>query len=113
MLTRLRMSAVLALQNAALLSAGLLCCVAGLAFLTLSAWILLAQTHGALVAATVIGGLYTGVGFLLVAVALIRSQTRVHVHPAPAHGVRTSNPPLMQAFLTGFDTGTSTARRRP
>lgn len=113
MLTRFRRSAVQVLQNAALLSAGLLCCVAGLAFLTLSVWILLAQTHGALVAATVIGGLYSGVGFLLVAVALIRNQTRTHVHPAPTHGVPASNPPLMQAFLAGFDTGTSTARRRP
>ncbi len=108
MLERVKSSAAQAMRKAALLSAGLFCCVAGMAFLTLSAWILLSEAYGALTAASVIGSFYSGVGLILIAVAL--SGNRAGSDRAVAS--KPADPPLMQAFLAGLETGSSTARRR-
>lgn len=123
MLSRIKQSAAHAARKAGLLTGGLLCVVVGLAFLTVAAWIYLAATLDALAAASIIGGVYTGLGLILIGVggssgtgSAEAAAHRAALHEAEArHAPAGEAPPLMQAFLFGMQAGTnaSSVGRRP
>lgn len=91
------------------LAAGLLA-LAGVAFLTASAWTALSYAYGGVVASAVIGVacLLAGLG-----IALISRRGQPPAEPVPEDaqdGERKS--PLVEAFLFGFRAGSANARRR-
>ncbi|UYV38261.1 hypothetical protein N4R57_04005 [Rhodobacteraceae bacterium D3-12] len=123
MLSGIKQTAADAARKAGLLTGGLLCVGVGLAFLTAAAWIYLAATLDALAAASIIGGVYAGLGLILIGVASSsgarNAQARAYreaLHESEAqHAPAGEAPPLMQAFLYGMQAGTnaSSVTRRP
>lgn len=91
------------------LAAGLLA-LAGVAFLTASAWTALSDAYGAAVASGVIGAacLLAGLGVALIA---RRSQSPAEPVPEDARDGEEKSP-LVEAFLFGFRAGSANARRR-
>ncbi len=87
-----------AARRAGFSALGALFLVAGLGFLTTALWIALAATQGALTAALVIGALYLGLGFLLLALAARRNPSARKADQFPA---------LMEAFMVGLTAGTA------
>lgn len=92
-------SARAAARAAAFSMLGGIFALVGIAFLTVALWLLLEQMDGALFAATVIGALYTAVGFLLLAFGA-RGKTQSSAHRA-------------QAQRAATHPGTPTAEREP
>ncbi|WP_297340479.1 phage holin family protein [Pseudophaeobacter sp.] len=112
MLDQVKHSAASAARKAGLLTGGLLCVLVGAGFLTAAAWIYLATAFDALMAAGIIGSVYTGLG--LVTIGLSRSGESVAPPPKqPATSQSAPDaPPLMQAFLFGLQAGASSEQRR-
>ena len=83
---------------------GALFMLVGLAFLTVAAWIALAQAQGAMMAALIIGCAYVGVGAVIIALGTRRPR-----YVAPV-GTRTafSAGGLSAAFAQGFGAGAAT-----
>lgn len=78
------------------------CMAIGLAFLTVAAWIWLVAIAGALEAALIIGAIYMGVGFILLALAARRPPQRRYVAPDVP-----PMPDLASAFAQGLGRGMS------
>ncbi|KAJ04233.1 phage holin family protein [Sulfitobacter mediterraneus] len=113
MLSKVKHSATRAARKAGMVSAGALCVLVGAGFLTGAAWIFLATAYDTLIAASVIGAAYAGIGLLLVGLA--GSDEPEH-RPAPepdpkAAPASADAPPLLQAFLFGLQAGASSDRR--
>lgn len=89
--------------------AGLLVAV-GIGFLTAALWMLIAATHGAMMAATIIGGLYVGVGLIMIAVAM-PDRSRHHHHHTPAvDPTALMMAQIAEGFVTGMRAGRATRR---
>jgi len=113
MLEGLKTKAASTARRAGLLSGGLLAIAVGAAFLTAAAWIYLARVMDAQMAALVIGGVYAGLGLVMVGIA---SSDGARNAPstqqrAAAQGAG-EQPPLMQAFLQGMQAGVSATQSR-
>ncbi|MCA0919205.1 hypothetical protein [Pseudooceanicola nanhaiensis] len=92
-----------ALKKSALGAVGLVLMLVGLAFLTVAGWILLATTYDTLIAATVIGCVYFGLGLVFLGFAMRRP--RMPVPPTPVAAPMAAMPGLMGAFLQGLSAG--------
>lgn len=97
-----------AARSIVLSSVGGLSLAVGLAFLTVAAWIFLTAVATPLTAALVIGGVYTGLGLIMMGLSSARST-----EPAPVARTHAPSeaPPLMQAFLHGMQAGANAQRR--
>ncbi|TDT74298.1 hypothetical protein BDE40_3095 [Litoreibacter halocynthiae] len=89
-------------------SVGGLSLAAGMAFLTVAAWIFLTAVATPLTAALVIGGFYTGLGLIMMGLSSARSTKSV---PDVRTHAPSEAPPLMQAFLHGVQAGANAQRR--
>jgi Putative Actinobacterial Holin-X, holin superfamily III len=113
MLSKVKHSAARAARKAGMVSAGALCVLVGAGFLTGASWIFLATAYGTLIAASVIGAAYAGIGLLLVGLAGSdepHQDTAPEPEPTPAPA-SSDAPPLLQAFLFGLQAGASSDRR--
>jgi len=99
----------MAARKAGMISAGLLCILIGAGFLTGAAWIFLAATYDALIAASVIGAGYAGIGLLLVGLSASHHEPAPQSEPK-AKPASSDAPPLLQAFLFGLQAGASNTR---
>lgn len=79
-----------------------LCLLIGLAFMTVAAWIALAEHYDTLVAALVLGCAYIALSAVLVAILASRGRRPT---PKPAPPPRPASDPLalVEAFLGGFE----------
>ena len=115
MFAGLKHSAGATARKAGLLSGGLLCVIVGAGFLTTAAWIYLASAFDPLMAAVVIGGIYTGVGLVTIGASLSSGSTTARhttTQAAPVKSPVEDAPPLMQAFLFGLQAGANSERRQ-
>jgi hypothetical protein len=114
----LKTKAATTAKRAGLLSGGLLAIAVGAAFLTAAAWIYLANVMDAQMAALIIGGVYAGLGFVMVGLASSGGSREEPAagQKASAHGAGEqgagAQPPLMQAFLQGMQAGVSATQSR-
>ncbi|MEM8577632.1 MAG: phage holin family protein [Pseudomonadota bacterium] len=92
-----------AVQRSALGGVGALFTIAGIGFLSASAFLVLQAEYGAQIACLVLGGAFTGLG--LIAIAIARAKA-----PPPE---RPQSPliPLAAAFLDGLNEGMATRRQ--
>lgn len=116
MFERIRYDIKSAARRSALSVLGIIFVLIGLAFLTTAAWIALTISADTLTAALVIGGVYTGLGLLILAGATMSRRrvpyTAVDPLAAPASSPSVPYPGLAQAFMQGFGAG-ATMRRSP
>lgn len=113
MLSKVKHSAAQAARKAGMVSAGALCIMVGAGFLTGAAWIFLATAYDTLIAASVIGAAYAGIGLLLVGMAG-SDESHHDAAPKPEPEPKPASPdapPLLQAFLFGLQAGASSDRR--
>ena len=100
--TRTAQTAVLGLAAAFLL-------LIGLGFLTAAVWLLLATLTTPLITALILGGVYSGMGFLVLAVISMRSHARRREHAAAlaAAAPASSNnlTSIIAAFMAGLTAG--------
>ena len=91
----------------------------GIGFLTSAAWIMLKEVYSAAAASVILSGFYAGVGLIAIAIASssARRELRASNHPPqqdPAEPPQTGvTPPLVQAFLTGFNAALAARGRGP
>lgn len=90
-------------RRAALGLAGVLAILPGLGFLTHAAWSALAALHGAAIASLLIGGMWSGVGVILLAFAVYGAPRPAPPPPMPA----LNHLALVEAFITGFSAARS------
>lgn len=97
-------------KRAGFISAAMVFFAVGLAFFTVSAWFFLATMVDVQTAAAIIGGIYVGLGCILVGYAL-SSTSRAEKAPNPqaATPPDSSGPPLVQAFIYGLQAGSNAA----
>ncbi len=108
----LRGSVIRAARTAMLSVGAAIMLFIGLLFLTLAAWLFLVTIASALTAALILGALYFGIGFLMLALASPRDGA------APSRPAASSpNPPehdgaksLVMAFLAGITAGQKARR---
>lgn len=81
MLQSLQYSVRSAAKRAALSTVAGLMMIIGLGFLTTSLFILIASTHGAMFATAIIGGIYFGLGLILLAVSMPSRRHHTLRHP--------------------------------
>ncbi|MBD3625230.1 MAG: phage holin family protein [Rhodobacteraceae bacterium] len=95
-----------AARRSALGLAGGLFLAAGIATLTVAAWILMAEATDHFTAALTIGLIYSGLGLILIAVAGRSTDERRH-HPTEADTPPPKGPPpdLVNAFFEGLGAG--------
>lgn len=101
-------------KRAGLLTGGLVFCAVGVGFLTVAAWIYLANVLSVQLAALIIGGAYVGAGLILIGLGNSRSHhvdpmslSEHATKPAPPPNV----PPLLQALLFGIEAGSKVSRK--
>ncbi|WP_143071514.1 DUF2207 domain-containing protein [Tranquillimonas rosea] len=96
--------------------------LAGIAFLCVAAFLMLAASHGAIFAATVIGVVFLGVALILFGIAMLVGRRPVAVAPAPMPmaGAGAGSPvailtPVIAALAMGISQGMAARRamRRP
>ncbi|MFG6517949.1 phage holin family protein [Sulfitobacter sp. 1A13496] len=101
-----------ALRTAMLSAGAALFLLIGLLFLTLAAWLYLITVATPLTAALILGAVYFGIGFLLLAMAGSDSEAaaqkpREEEHASPEHdGLKN----LVMAFLAGITAGQKARR---
>lgn len=90
------------------LGAGI-CLFIGMGFLTAAAWLFLASVTTPIITTLILGGLYAGIGFIILVVMSMRSRARARERaaalaaaPAAAAGSLTS---VIAAFLSGMSAG--------
>lgn len=89
-------------RTVALSAFGFLCLIVGAGFLTTAAWMLLEQWQGRLFAAVVLGGLYAGVGLIVMALAGLKtSDSRKPRKTDDAEAILK----MVEGFLTGLNAG--------
>ncbi|MDW4499903.1 hypothetical protein R5H30_18055 [Sulfitobacter sp. D35] len=110
----MRLRAALAARRAGLLTGGLLCIVIGCAFLTVALFIVIAASHGAGLAALVVGVIYVGFGLVFVGL----SRRTPHSVRAAAAATAAAPPPagtdaaaLVTAFLSGLSAGVAAKKK--
>ena len=102
---------------------GVILMLVGLGFFTVSAWLLLVEMRDPLFAATVLGGMYFGIGLIVLALAARRPRRKLPygyppAAPAPPAGQVPPGgtvPGLMGALMQGVGAGMAAgaAHRRP
>lgn len=109
MLQSLQYTVQSAAKRAALSTLAGLMMVVGLGFLTTALFILIASTHGALFATAVIGGIYFGLGLILLALA---TSSRRHTmrHPPVVDPTAALIAQVTEGFITGLNAGRATRR---
>lgn len=108
MFALLRLKAARAARKAGLLTGGLLCLVVGVAFVTASIFLAIAASHGAILAALVVGGFYLGVGLILIGLA--GRSRHVPAQKAAAPPPAADSTAMVNAFLSGVYAGVSAKR---
>lgn len=94
-------------RKAALGLGASLCLAVGAGFLTVAAWLFITTLTSAMNAALIIGGVYMGVGFILIGVMSSKDTTKT----APRHGTTPQSsdadmgPKIVEAFMTGVRAG--------
>lgn len=122
MLAGLRLRAKLATRRAAFGAVGGVFLIVGVACLSVSLWIVTAALAGAAVAALVVGLIYLGLGFVVIAIGrrpVVPAAPAAALPPPAAHH-RTVPPTLMagsvpgmiEAFLFGLGAGRAFKGRR-
>lgn len=92
-------------KKAGFLTGGLLFCSVGMAFLTVAGWLALAPIVGPQVTATIIAGVYLGIGFILIGLGA-GGETETREEPAAKPAATDSDsPPIIQAFMYGLQAG--------
>lgn len=121
---RMQAAAGQAARQAMLVFVALMALVAGLAFITLAAWLVLVQTQDRTFAALVLGLVYLGIALMLAGIALY-SRGRPADPPderqqfasggfgeSGSPGGPATRPPIMAAFLFGLNAGIDARRER-
>ena len=87
-----------------------LCLVAGAALLTLAGWLFLVTVTTPMNAALILGGIYLGLGFILIGVASAARSSDSQGKAAQQQQDADENvvPKLIAAFMTGMQAGRST-----
>lgn len=96
-------------RKAALGLGASLCLLAGLGFLTLAAWIYLVSVTTALNAALVLGGIYTGVGLILVVVLSVDDDREPRKKPKQQD--QSDNHEMLAKMVAAFMTGVTAGRK--
>jgi len=115
MLAGLQLRLALGLRRAAYSAGAGVAFLIGAAFMTVAAWIYLAETTSTQSAALIIGAVWFALGFILLGLSRLH---RVPVAPPAAAPAPGTVPPttggfgLAQAFLFGLEAGRGTARRK-
>lgn len=91
-------------RRAGLLSGGLLLCAVGTAFLTVAGWLALVPIVGVQLTATVVAGVYLGVGCILIGVSAKGADRKARQKPSHASS-NAAGPPIVQAFMFGLQAG--------
>lgn len=93
-------------QKTAIGAVGSILILVGVGFLTAAAWMGLSLIADSLVAASVIGGAYTGVGLIVLGVSSARSKREAYVPPQKreVHGAEALTG-LAGAFMEGMSAG--------
>lgn len=97
-------------KRAGLMSGGLLCCMVGTGFMTVSAWFGLVPQLGVPTTAAIIAGVYIGVGLILI--GLSSREDHPAVSAAATEPTPSQAPPLTQAFLYGLQAGNQASKSR-
>lgn len=114
LLTGMRLQAQAAARRAGFTLVGLVFLFTGLVILSVAGWMVLEQVRDALFATTVVGGAYSGLGLIFLALAS-RRYTRVPV-AAPHQAIPEPRfytyavPALIEAFMVGLSAGKSSRR---
>lgn len=91
-------------RRTALGGVGALFALVGIGFLTAAGYIALARALGTLDALLIVGGVFVGLGLVVIAIAGRRPRHRVPPTPQPTE--------LASAFIQGMSQGARVARRR-
>lgn len=108
MLAAITLRAKHAARKAALSTGAAICLLIGAAFLTVAGWIALVELTSTLHAALILGALWVGVGFLLLALAQLRPRVKLPpAEAAPGLGRASlgasAGAGLVEAFIFGFE----------
>ncbi len=98
-------------KRAGFLSGGLLLCSVGGGFLTVAAWLALVPTVGAQLTATIIAGVYLGLGFILLGLSAKGSDQKADQTPKQTDA-DVAAPPIVQAFMYGLQAGAQAEQKR-
>ncbi|RLJ51658.1 putative superfamily III holin-X [Litoreibacter meonggei] len=98
-------------RKVGLLSGGLLLCSIGIGFLTVAGWLALAPIVGVQLTATIMAGLYLGVGCIMIGISSRNSHSPEYQKQAEAP-VKPEGPPVMQAFMFGLQAGAKAEQAR-
>ncbi len=102
-----------AARRAGLLSAGLLFCLVGTAFLTTAVWLALLPIVGAATTAIILALLYLGAGAIIIGLALhSRPEPDRPHHAAAPETAPGDGPPIVQAFMYGLQAGSQSRSHR-
>lgn len=126
MLAAITLRAKHAARKAALSTGAAICLLIGAAFLTVAGWIALVELTSTLHAALILGALWVGVGFVLLALAQLRPRVKLPpAEAAPGLGRASlgaglgasAGAGLVEAFIFGFEaargrSGRPASRRR-
>ena len=102
-----------AARTTGFVTAGTVLGMVGTGFLTVATWIYLQATFDALVAASTIGCVYLGLGFLLLGVGLSSSSSRKRSEGDPQTGAPQAESPaqlVVLSFLQGLEQGQQARR---
>ncbi|SLN39430.1 hypothetical protein [Roseisalinus antarcticus] len=99
-----------AIEEASLGLAGIFLITVGCGFLTTAGWIVLVAATDPMTAALSIGGIYTGVGFILLGAAAVKHKRAPQKWAKKMEEIEI--PDVIQAFLAGLTAGTKAAQDR-
>ena len=92
-------------KRAGFLSGGLLLCTVGVGFLTVAGWFALYPLIGVLNTALVCGGVYLGIGLIMIGAGSHPSaQSAQEALPKPTEQ-NAATPPIIEAFMYGLQAG--------
>ncbi|WP_099824315.1 phage holin family protein [Oceaniglobus indicus] len=106
----LRRAIALAVRRAVFGSAAGLLILVGSVFLTIAAWIFLAQQLGSGLAALILGLVFIGIGLIVLALGL-RNPVRHVAPPPPPPPAAVDTVALVNAFLSGLAAGGKIKRK--
>lgn len=95
-------------RKAALGLGGAVCLVVGIGFFTASAWMVLTELTDTLTATMIIGGFYSGAGFILFAIASatpVAPELPEEPEPNKPQDTDEIMPQMVAAFMTGVQAG--------
>jgi len=114
MFERLQNSARFAVRRAAFSGGAALCLLVGAGFLTVAGWLALVAITSAQVAALIVGCIWVGAGFVLLALGQMRPKVDVPpVERNPNVEAAANGASLAEAFIYGLESGRRKASNPP